>query len=43
MMTNTYRFREAIMKHQAFLGIALSAFALFGNLGIAYAQADSRR
>ena len=30
------------MKHEAIIGIALSALALFGNLGIAHAQADCR-
>jgi len=30
------------MKHEAIIGIALSAFALFGNLGIAHAQADCK-
>ena len=35
-------FREAIMKHEAIIGIALSALALFGNLGIAHAQADCK-
>src|SRR5215211_8359425 len=35
-------FREAIMKHEAIIGIALSALALFGNLSIAHAQADCK-
>ena len=30
------------MKHQAIIGIALSALAFFGNLGIAHAQADCK-
>jgi kynurenine formamidase len=30
------------MKHEAIIGIALSALALFGNLGIAHAQADCK-
>ena len=30
------------MKHEAIIGIALSAFALFGNMGIAHAQADCK-
>jgi kynurenine formamidase len=30
------------MKHEAIIGIALSALAFFGNLGIAYAQADCK-
>ena len=30
------------MKHEAIVGIALSALALFGNLGIAHAQADCK-
>jgi kynurenine formamidase len=35
-------FREANMKHEAIVGIALSALAFFGNLGIAHAQADCK-
>src|SRR5215212_11718204 len=35
-------YREAIMKHEAIIGIALSALALFGNLSIAHAQADCK-
>src|SRR5579859_2964574 len=34
--------REAIMKHNAIIGIAISAFALFGSLGVAHAQADCK-
>src|SRR5260370_16325628 len=30
------------MKHEAIIGIALSALALFGNLGIAHAQSDCK-
>ena len=30
------------MKHEAIIGIALSALAFFGNLGIAHAQADCK-
>src|SRR5882757_7057435 len=30
------------MKHEAIIGIALSAFALFGSMGIAHAQADCK-
>src|SRR6267154_840619 len=30
------------MKHGAIIGIALSAFALFGNFGIAHAQSDCK-
>src|SRR3954463_10891548 len=36
------RVREAIMKHEAIIGIALSALALFGNLSFAHAQADCK-
>src|SRR6202166_1262427 len=35
-------FREAIMKHEAIVGIALSALALFGTFGIAHAQSDCK-
>src|SRR5258707_14197508 len=30
------------MKHEAIIGIALSALAFFGNFGIAHAQADCK-
>src|SRR3954452_15607088 len=36
------RVREAIMKHEAIVVIALSALAFLGNLGIAHAQADCK-
>src|SRR6476619_4481255 len=34
--------REAIMKHEVIIGIALSALALFGSLSVAHAQADCK-
>src|SRR3984893_1696902 len=34
--------REAIMKHGAIIGVALSALALFCNFGVAHAQSDCK-